>query len=235
MARTAISSRNNDGSPEHSFIAGIILQGTLLWSIGESYLHFREQRRVADRIGQCLGKELSNDEVTRLTAAAYRYRAMARLDRSYPQWMNFVEDDIIERDFQGRAGFLLISLSTLFRRATLRWAQEIGGANLTELRGNASNDRALAFLPATGDRGSDAPERVREVLNLAAARRVPVYGIHVVRSSLTGYRCLVPRLLFERGEEVHREELDDAQRKVCQFVDDCLRENPAQYDWFDGS
>ena len=183
-----------------------------------AHLFSGEAAPIRERLRHALGRSLARQEITRLARAAFAYRAMARHDERHAAANAPYRRELarqlaaIAPQFEGNGLILLAS-------TCLRHPVE------TSLRGDAARSGytwRMMSIPAPEDAPDIFAVGARELGRAIQESHDHVVLLRVIRTGLFSHR--VSATIKAPGAV--NESL------LAEFLGDCLRENPAQYDWF---
>lgn len=207
-----------------------ILRGRL-----RSLVHLRKRRQVRQRMAKAIGEGVSAEELNRLTGSAFGYREMARVDRKRLSRLRLAAalgssiEEVLE-PLQDYEKFALLMPAGLFTGAAPAALERVTGHRFAVGTAQAlpSENRCIIVSPAPVENEEAFLLAADGLARSAAKMKAPVFGFHVIRAGLLTLRLAPPQMLLETGDSGR----DDVLERWGQFLNDCLRENPAQYDWF---
>lgn len=170
------------------------------------------------RLNSALGSQLSHDELVRLCRATFAYREMARFDEAGRSGRE--ANRSVDLDSEGismpTTSTLLIAPGGYFTSALAEW---IAGQLPSGLVAS------LWILPPPLVYGEGFAKGWRQAMEREGVHREHAMVFRIVRTGLFRCRigCAGPVSLHDEAEALSR---------VGQQLDDCLRDNPAQHDWF---
>ncbi len=177
-----------------------------------------EGDRVRERLRHALGRSLARQEIARLAKAAFAYRAMARRDER-----RGVTDAPYRRELARQLAAIAAQLegNALILPASTRLRPAVESP-LREDAARRGYTWRIMSIPAPEDAPDIFAVGARELGRAIQESHDHVVLLRVIRTGLFSHR--VSATIKAPGA------INEA--LLAEFLGDCLRENPAQYDWF---